>query len=78
MRKGTARKRFPIAQQGTVKRLAKIVNHNNMTANLAEDGHIAFILTVIKNITTATIIFKIVLSINASQCASLIKNRKLR
>ena len=35
-----------------------------MTAYLAWGGHIAFVLTIMKNITTATIIFKIVLSIS--------------
>ena len=34
-----------------------------MTATLAMGGHIAFMLTIMKNTTTATIIFKIVLSI---------------
>ena len=36
-----------------------------MTAALAEGGHIAFVLTIMKNITTATIILKIVSSILA-------------
>ena len=35
-----------------------------MTATLAVGGHIAFVLTIMKNITIATIIFKIALSIS--------------
>ena len=35
-----------------------------MTAFLAEGGHIAFMLTIMKKITIATIIFKIVFSIS--------------
>ena len=63
MQKGTAQKRFPIAQKETVKRLAKCYV-KNMTVIQPRDGHIAFMLTVIKSIITATIIFKIEFSIS--------------